>query len=258
MKTARSISELYEQLKLRFLPFSVVFFSVVFVTYLVLYVLDIYPEPVSPDTEAEAAVTTESTIRASAEPAADTAIATNTPVAATVETARTAAATSDTSVSASTDATVPDLAALPVQLHFDVLDRTVPVLNPESPAYAALDQALQAGAVRHPHSADLQDTGNMLILGHSSYLPNVLNRSFQAFNGVERLTWGDTVRLTSADTEYVYRVDRVYEALASEIIVPIGEERTPKLTLVTCDVLGAEEDRFIVEASLVETIALDT
>jgi LPXTG-site transpeptidase (sortase) family protein len=250
MKTAQSFNELYEQLKLRFVPFSVAFFVVVFMTYLVLYVVDFYPEPVTTDPQLDSetamveepqSVTTETT-----------------PTSAVV--AEVAPASTDTvrapDTQAATEVTLPDAAALPVSLHFDRLDRTVTILNPESASYAALDRALEQGVVRHPYSADLQDTGNMLILGHSSYLPNVLNRNFQAFNGIERLAWGDIVRVTSEDAEYVYRIDRVYEAPASDIVVPVGEERTPKLTLVTCDVLGAKEDRFIVEASLIETVTL--
>src|SRR6056297_1133492 len=250
MKTAQSFNELYEQLKLRFVPFSVAFFVVVFMTYLVLYVVDFYPEPVTDetvrDTETALVDTPEPVAAAMAEAVEETTVVVATEPADTVVVPPVAAPT----------AALPDRAALPVRLHFDALDRTVTVLNPESPAYAALDRALEQGVVRHPHSADLQDTGNMLILGHSSYLPNVLNRNFQAFNGIERLAWGDIVRVTSADTEYVYRIDRVYEAPASNIVVPVGEERTPKLTLVTCDVLGAKEDRFIVEASLIETVTL--
>lgn len=238
MQSARTFSDIYEQLKIRFVPFSVVFFVVVFVTYLVLYVLDVYPEPVTSDPETDTVATmvdaTESE-RESPVVVAEMPRPELTAAAAPVES---------------------PVAHLPVTIHFDTLDRTVPVLNPESAAYAALDRALQQGVVRHPHSADFQDTGNMLVLGHSSYLPNVLNRNFQAFNGLERLAWGDIVRVTSADTEYVYRIDRVYEAPASDIIVPVGEERTPKLTLVTCNVLGAKEDRFIVEASLIETVTL--
>lgn len=231
MKTASTFIELFEQLKLRFIPFCVAFFATVFVTYLVLYIIDVYPEPVT-------------------EPSAEQA-----PQVATVEDAQSASieAPATTEVVIAEPATE---SANPVTLTFDALDRTVPVRNPESPSYDALDAALTEGVVRHPHSADFVETGNMLILGHSSYLPNVLNKNFQAFNGMEDLGWGDIVRVTSEDTEYVYRVDRVYESPASDIFIPVGDDPTPKLTLVTCNVLGAKEDRYILEARLVETVAL--
>lgn len=145
---------------------------------------------------------------------------------------------------------------LPIRIIFDTLDnRTLAVLNPESSSVAALDAALLKGAVRHPDSADFERTGTIFLFGHSSYLPNVMNKNFQAFNGIQKLKWGDTVRLQSADKEYVYRVDRVYEVSANDAEVKI-ESGKSKLTLVTCDSFGSKSDRFVVEASLIESHAL--
>lgn len=202
----------------RLIPFLGVFFVTVFCTYLVLYILDFYPEPI----ETEAAAATESVV------AEVTTISDDAP----------AVVVSD---------------PFPNRIIFDTLNnRSVEVLNPQSTDIASLDAALLEGAVRHPQSADFEETGNIFILGHSSYLPNVLNRNFQAFNGIQELAWGDTIRLQSSEAEYVYRVDRVYEAKASEVVVPVdGTE--PMLTLATCDSFGSQDDRFIVEASLIET-----
>lgn len=145
----------------------------------------------------------------------------------------------------------------PTRIIFDSLDREVAVVNPESRSVAALDTALLSGAVRHPDSADFENKGTIFLFGHSSYLPNVINKNFQAFNGIQKLTWGDTIRLQSSDTEYLYRVDRVYEASANDAEVKI-ETGESKLTLVTCDSFGSKADRFIVEATLVETTSLGT
>lgn len=144
----------------------------------------------------------------------------------------------------------------PTSITLDPLGKTVNVLNPQSRSIADLDKALLNGVVRHPDSADLNDeTGNMLILGHSSYLSNVFNKNYQAFNGIQNLAWGDTIRLRSGDTEYVYRVDRVYQAKASAVTIPTKSVE-PKLTLATCNTFGAKEDRFIVEATLISKKAL--
>jgi LPXTG-site transpeptidase (sortase) family protein len=218
MHTPTSFKELFDHVRLRLVPFLSVFFVTVFITYLVLYILDFYPEPVDAEVEA-----------ASAQVVAEITTMTEDAPAVVVDD------------------------PLPQRIIFDALDnRSVEVLNPQSTDIAALDAALLEGAVRHPQSADFEETGNIFILGHSSYLPNVLNRNFQAFNGIQELAWGDTIRLQSSDTEYVYRVDRVYEAKASEVVVPVdGTE--PMLTLATCDSFGSLDDRFIVEASLIET-----
>lgn len=145
-----------------------------------------------------------------------------------------------------------DVEPLPVSIHFDSLDKKVKVLNPESSDIKELDMALLSGVVRHPHSADFQNEGTIFILGHSSYLPNVMNKNFQAFNGIQNLKWGDTIRLQSGDREYVYSVDKVYEAKAMDLNIPIQYE-VPKLVLATCDSFGSKDDRFIVEATLVES-----
>ncbi len=218
MKTASSFRELYVQLKLRKVPFFIAFFVVVTLTYGVLYAIDFIPEPLTESAETEEEVAPE------------------------VETV----------------AVAPEEVAhpKPVKIIFDSLQgKEVEVLNPDSRDIASLDAALLEGVVRHPDSADFQSDGNIFILGHSSYLPNVLNRNFQAFNGIQDLTWGDHVRLQSEDTEYVYRVEKVFQASAADVTVPFtpGEAR---LTLATCDSFGSKDDRFIVEAVLIGKEAL--
>ncbi len=212
MKKANSLGELYNQISVRKRPFFITFAVIVTLSYAVLFAIDFIPEPVdSPDIQ---------------------------PLPATAELGF-------------TEELEVIVAAWPEKIIFDALGgREVPILNPQSRDIASLDAELLKGAVRHPDSADFQNEGNIFILGHSSYLPNVLNRNFQAFNGVQNLKWGDRIRLVSEDTEYIYRVERVYEAKASEVVVPHtpGEAR---LTLATCDSFGSQDDRFIVEAVLV-------
>lgn len=143
----------------------------------------------------------------------------------------------------------------PVSIYIERLDKTIDVLNPQARTIAQLDHALLSGVVRHPDSATPNIDGTTLILGHSSYLPNVLNKNFQAFNGVQNLEWGDTITLTSDNTLYTYRVERVYEAKASEITVPIaGNEKL--LTIATCDSFGSTDDRHIVEAKQINVQSL--
>jgi len=138
---------------------------------------------------------------------------------------------------------------LPLTMYIDKLDRTLPVHNPTSRAVADLDSALLNGIVRHPDSAHFGQEGTMFILGHSSYLPSVNNRFFKAFYGIQDLTWGDTITVTSADRQYVYQVDNVYKARAQEVSVPIATPGS-RLTLATCNSFGTKDDRYIVEAKL--------
>ncbi|MEN9922208.1 MAG: hypothetical protein RL097_485 [Candidatus Parcubacteria bacterium] len=144
---------------------------------------------------------------------------------------------------------------LPLTLSIPKLNRSVTVLNPTSRAVVDLDAALLEGVVRHPDSATLTQDGNVFILGHSSYLPQVFNKNFQALNGIQDLEWGDKIELLTPDETYVYRVEKVYRASAQEVTVPIAG--TGKmLTLATCNSFGTVDDRYIVEAKLIETKTL--
>jgi LPXTG-site transpeptidase (sortase) family protein len=147
---------------------------------------------------------------------------------------------------------VSDSSVLPVRIYIEKLDKTVQVLNPKSRTIVDLDKALLDGVVRHPDSANLVQDGNVFVLGHSSYLPNVFNKNFQAFNGIQDLEWGDTIEVYSEDAVYVYRVEKAYRARAAEVNVPIAGD-SKRLTLATCNSFGTVDDRYIVEAKQIST-----
>lgn len=213
------LDKLYSEVKTYKVPFLVVFFAVVFLTYLVLVIVDFIPEPVKAASQGEVLEKEELLETEKIEPVEEETVSSE---------------------------------PYPTKIIFDSLDKEVAVLNPESEDIAELDNALLSGAVRHPASADLSTKGNVFILGHSSYLPNVLNKNFQAFNGIQDLVWGDTIRLQTSDAEYVYRVQKVYKAKASEVFVPETPGKA-QLTLATCNSFGSKDDRFMVEATLIET-----
>jgi LPXTG-site transpeptidase (sortase) family protein len=145
-------------------------------------------------------------------------------------------------------ATVRAGAEMPLSISIAKLDKTIDVMNPMSRTIADLDTALLDGVVRHPDSATLAQEGNVFILGHSSYLPNVFNKNFQAFNGIQNLEWGDIIEVASVDTVYEYRVEKVYRARAQDVTVPIADTGN-MLTLATCNSFGSVDDRYIVEAN---------
>jgi LPXTG-site transpeptidase (sortase) family protein len=207
--------------------FLCVFFVVVTLSYGILYALDFYPE-----LHMEQGLPT---VVATTTHASTTASKPTVPVA---------------------KATVVSVDSLPRTIIIDALNRTVPVLNPTEDTVAVLDNALLTGIARHPDSADFKKTGTMMLLGHSSYLPAVKNKNFQAFNGIQKLTWGDTIRVQSKDTEYTYRVEKVYQVKASSASADISWGK-PRIILVTCNSFGSKDDRFVVEGYLVSTTPLD-
>jgi len=239
MKQADSFEELYRQVRLRKVPFFVAFAVIVTLTYSFLYILDFIPEPITEEVTEEAVEETEIISESEAVSEISEPVSSVVPV----------------KIEISEPAVVSGSAKLPRSIYIDALDKEIKVLNPDSRVIADLDEALLSGVVRHPDSADFSEDGNVFILGHSSYLPNVFNKNFQAFNGIQNLAWGDTIRVNTDDTEYIYRVQEVYKAKASAVFVPNtpGEAR---LTLATCNSFGSKDDRFMVEAVLVDTKTL--
>ncbi len=205
------------------------FFAIFFTCYGTLAMLDALPEPV-------ATVDFDTTSQVAA--VADVLPQPIIPVASSTPT--------------TTDPVILEEPVFPDTIVIDKLDRTITVLNPTSSRTEDLDAALLYGTVRHPASATLDQSGTVFILGHSSYLPTVLNPNFQAFNGIQDLRFGDTIRLQSGSVEYVYRVEKVYRAKASEVTVPIaGDEK--RLVIATCNSFGSIDDRYVVEAVLLES-----
>lgn len=219
-------SQLVDALILRKVSFVVTFFVIFFLSYAFLAWIDFLPEPIV-DNKANSVNET----------AKESALLLGT----TKETV----STSSILVTKETTPLYPDTIII------DKLKRTIPVQNPNSRKIADLDAALLYGVVRHPDSATLEQKGTVFVLGHSSYLPTVLNHNFQAFNGIQNLVFGDTIRLQSGEVEYTYRVDRVYRAKASDVTVPIAGD-SHRLVLATCNSFGTTDDRYIVEAGLLE------
>lgn len=211
------------------------FFLVFTLSYLLLMALDFLPEaPVEKD---ESSLQSEA-LAASEESASHSAAMTDEMVGS-----------SENETSATTSEGLTEMSAdvLPLRMSIQRLNKDITVLNPTSRSIADLDEALLTGVVRHPDSATLAQEGNVFILGHSSYLPNVFNESFQAFNGIQDLEWGDTIELFSDTTVYTYRVEKVYRANAQDVTVPIAGTGN-MLTLATCNSFGSVDDRYIVEA----------
>jgi len=149
-----------------------------------------------------------------------------------------------------------ELLGLPEKIIFESLNKEVTIANPSSREVAVLDEALLSGVVRHPDSATLKQKGAVFILGHSSYLPLVMNKNFQAFNGIQNLKWGETIKLVSGNKVYVYTVDKVYRATATDTTVPIASDHQ-RLILATCNSFGSVDDRYVVEADLLEILSLE-
>lgn len=118
--------------------------------------------------------------------------------------------------------------------------------NPTSININTLNESLNSGAVRYPNSGLLGENKNVFIFGHSTSLQTD-KEYYKTFNGLEKLEKGDEIKIESSKNIYTYKVTSVKKTNTSEGAVRIDTD-SQKLTLSTCNTLGAEEDRFVVEA----------
>ena len=155
-----------------------------------------------------------------------------------------------TSTSAGGQATVTEL---PMKIEIPTLNLSATIANPTTTAIQVLDKDLLSGAVRYPTSATLGEIGNVVLFGHSSYLPIVGNQAYKTFDGIQKLVAGDSVIVYSSGTAYTYKVRSVSkESAASDAGIPLSVTGRV-LTLATCNSFGAKTDRFVVVADFVES-----
>ena len=123
------------------------------------------------------------------------------------------------------------------------------MLNPQTTDIDKLNALLKKGIIRYVGTGVLSENArNMLVFGHSSHLPMVKNPMYKAFNYIETLKPGDTIVVTGDDNKkYFYKVQGVRLAKASTEQININTNEK-MLTLITCNVLAAKEDRWIVTA----------
>jgi|TARA_Y100000310_G_scaffold63585_1_gene59045 LPXTG-site transpeptidase (sortase) family protein len=139
---------------------------------------------------------------------------------------------------------------LPKRIVIHEIGVEVAIESPESMSISVLDEALARGAVHYPGSGLLGEDSNVFLFGHSSYLPSVKNKAYQAFNGIQKLDAGDVVKVFSDNREYRYIVRDVRLSDATDALVEF-ETGSSKLTLSTCNSFGSKTDRFVVEADFV-------
>jgi LPXTG-site transpeptidase (sortase) family protein len=139
---------------------------------------------------------------------------------------------------------------LPLEVKIPEVGVDTFVYNPDSTSTDVLNTYLEKGAVRYPGSGLLGGIGNVFLFGHSSGLSIVHNQAYRTFNGLKELKPGDLISVYSQNNEYVYSVTSVRMDKASDIQV-VFDVKTRMLTLTSCNVWGAKEDRYIVEAQFV-------
>jgi LPXTG-site transpeptidase (sortase) family protein len=145
---------------------------------------------------------------------------------------------------------------LPERLSIPAIGLDLALQNPDTRDVDTLDALLKNGPARYVDSAELGQAGNMIIFAHSSHLPIVHNKMFQAFNNIPNLKAGDSITLTGGGKAYMYSVVSVTKADATDTNIDMSLSKGTRLTLVTCDTLTGVSARFVLEADFVGSYSL--
>lgn len=138
----------------------------------------------------------------------------------------------------------------PVRIVIKKIDVDSAISNPNTTNVATLDEYLKQGAVRYPGSG-LLGFGNMFVFAHSSDLAVVNNPAYKTFTHIRDLKTGDIIDVYSSSKKYSYRVTNVKLVDGKTALVNLDNSKN-KLTLSTCNTLGAPSERYVVEADYIQ------
>ena len=143
----------------------------------------------------------------------------------------------------------------PERIVIDKIGVSSPIVHPETTDVRVLDEELKKGVVQYPGSGYLNENSNVFLFGHSTGLPNVRNKAYEAFNDLNKLNIGDVIKIYAEDGVYEYSVMNISLTDANQALVTFGSDKK-MLTLSTCNTFGKKEDRFVVSAELIRRVAL--
>jgi LPXTG-site transpeptidase (sortase) family protein len=138
----------------------------------------------------------------------------------------------------------------PDQIIIDKLKISADIEQPNTFNVAELDSFLIKGAVHYPGSGSVE-SGNIFIFGHSADLfTGVQNPAYKVFNNLSKLKSGDVIEIVADNRSYFYKVTKVSLVNENEALIRFNSE-VRKLTISTCNTFGSREDRWVVEAEMI-------
>jgi len=136
----------------------------------------------------------------------------------------------------------------PQRITIDTIDVDTKIANPTSTSLSVLNDALDESAVRYPRSGRIGSGRPMFLFGHSSRLPVVHNQAYKSFNGLNKLSVGDTITIHGSSTTAVYTVISVDIRKADAGFISFRSNDRVDLTIATCTTFGTKQNRTIVQA----------
>lgn len=132
----------------------------------------------------------------------------------------------------------------------------IPKINVEIPVVYGVDSieerdiqnALEDGVVHYANTSVPGETGNVVVVGHSSN--NIFNRGKYKFAFVllNRLEPGDTFYMHKDGKRYTYQVYKKEVVAPTDVSVLEQSDKPATATLITCDPPGTDTNRLVVVA----------
>lgn len=113
---------------------------------------------------------------------------------------------------------------------------------------SAVSANLKNGVIQIFGSGLPGEIGNVFITGHSSNFPWVDSRYNSVFALLGNVVVGDLVQIKFHDTNYAYRVKKVFIVNPSDASVMKASKDSALLTLMTCTPVGTNLKRLIVQS----------
>ena len=127
----------------------------------------------------------------------------------------------------------------------------IPAINLEVPYYTGATEAtLEKGAWhRKPEQGNPVIGGNFILSAHRFELGLTPSRTKakSPFYAIDKLRFGDTIRVFFDGKWYEYTVSKKYDVPATALYIE-QQSATPKLTLYSCSLQGAAAGRSVIEA----------
>lgn len=141
------------------------------------------------------------------------------------------------------------------------LQSNVPVIHVSSNTLVAqnwdaveteIQDALRNGVVHYPGTPFPNQSGNVVLTGHSSYYPWDPGRFKDVFAVLHQAEIGDEIIMFYEQKKYTYKVTEIKKVFPNQIDV-LADAGDDRLTLITCTPIGTNLQRLIVVAKPVES-----
>lgn len=124
--------------------------------------------------------------------------------------------------------------------------------------YGPGKESLDNGAEwRYPERGNPETGGNFIIAAHRFSLASTPTETIRKspFYSIDKLMAGDNIIIDYKGTRYAYEISKLFSVKPSQVEIEAPSE-TPKLTLYSCELDGADAGRVVLVAKPLGKVAL--